>query len=756
MRKFLVAILLLLVFPLIASGPFCGPYSFHAPITTIANGSTISGDSILYISLNGASNIHITKCRFTNSPGLAIKLFNCTNVIIDSCYFDGDQQGVYAQSSVSIKVNNNYFKNITGAPWPATYHPVQFDHVTGSGNQINYNKIEEVGVPYTHDQISVFQSHGLVGDSIQVWGNQIRGGQTIVSHGNGACGIGIDVATTYFSVRQNNLINTGFGGIQIIDDTTHMMARGTVDHNKIYSDGSGVALIGLSYQVSSGTTTIYVGNNNINWKRASDGTIVNIFATPINPPGWSSNTLLHTADPLANASIIPNPQVASCVVPPIISYSGSPYTFTVGTAISALTPTNTGGAAVSYSISPSLPSGLSIDHVTGVISGTPTTVNSGATYVVTATNGGGSGPANITITVNPAPILVPVINYVNNDVTYFYKTTITPNSPTNTGAAATSWSITPSLPSGLSFSTSTGIISGTPTVTTITIAYTITATNSHGSDNAVVNILINPINLTVTANNQTKAYGASLPALTLAYSGFASGDNTGSLATQPTASTLVTAGSNAGVYPINVSGGISPDYIFNYVPGNLTVTPVSLVITANNTSKNYGDNNPLFTASYTGFVNGDNSSNLLTLPSFSTDATLFSAVGTYSITPSGANSNNYTITYGSPGTLTINKAPLDIYANNASKITGSVNPPLTYYILGFKLGETQSVLSMQPTISTTAVTGSPVGTYPITVASATAANYNITFHAATLTVNSVPVINPTHWHHRKIVNYPFH
>ncbi len=55
--------------------------------------------------------------------------------------------------------------------------------------------------------------------------------------------------------------------------------------------------------------------------------------------------------------------------------------------------------------------------------------------------------------------------------------------------------------------------------------------------------------------------------------------------------------------------------------GSLTVTAVSLTITANNQTKVYGAALPTFTASYVGFVNGDTSANLTTQPSFTTTAT---------------------------------------------------------------------------------------------------------------------------------------
>ena len=57
-------------------------------------------------------------------------------------------------------------------------------------------------------------------------------------------------------------------------------------------------------------------------------------------------------------------------------------------------------AAATYTISPSLPSGLSLNSSTGVISGTPTAASSPLTYTVTATvSGFGSTTATLDISV---------------------------------------------------------------------------------------------------------------------------------------------------------------------------------------------------------------------------------------------------------------------------------------------------------------------------------------------------------------------
>ena len=77
--------------------------------------------------------------------------------------------------------------------------------------------------------------------------------------------------------------------------------------------------------------------------------------------------------------------------PTSLAYSANPAVYTKGVAIPTNSPSSAAGGAVdTYSVSPSLPPGLSLNSSTGAISGTPTTVTALATYTVTASNSGGS------------------------------------------------------------------------------------------------------------------------------------------------------------------------------------------------------------------------------------------------------------------------------------------------------------------------------------------------------------------------------
>ncbi len=250
-------------------------------------------------------------------------------------------------------------------------------------------------------------------------------------------------------------------------------------------------------------------------------------------------------------------------------------------------------------------------------------------------------------------------------------------------------------------------------------------------------LTVAPAPLTVIADNQTMVYGAALPTLILHITGFVNGDTAASLTTPPAATTTATASSNAGSYPINVSGASGPNYTITFQAGTLTITPVPLTVTADDQTKAYGAPLPTLSVHYTGFVNGDTAASLTTAPTATTSATAASPVGSYPITPAGATSPNYTITFV-PGKLTIMPVPLQITADDQTMLAGTALPPLTVHYTGLVNGDSPASLTAPPTVTTTASSSSPAGSYPLNVGAAAGPNYTITYVPGTLTILPAP------------------
>ena len=185
--------------------------------------------------------------------------------------------------------------------------------------------------------------------------------------------------------------------------------------------------------------------------------------------------------------------------PPAISYD-TPVVYETGSRIQNNVPANVGGAVTDHAVSPALPTGLSLDAATGVISGTATQTAAAADYTVTATNDAGSDSFPINITVNVGP---PSNLRYTTPVTYVVGTAITANLPANDGGAIAGYTVDPALPAGLTLNLGTGAISGTPTAAAAAANYTVTGTNAAASAMATVNITVNaslqaPSNLSYT------------------------------------------------------------------------------------------------------------------------------------------------------------------------------------------------------------------------------------------------------------------
>lgn len=756
MKKFLT--LTVVAFLLIAAtpSPLCNVYVASAPISlTGQSGQTISG-KVIDLGGSGTSGISLTNChdiiitnmKVMNGTGNAITLNNCFNITIQQSEIQNVKRGINAQSCTGgLLVQNNQFLNMKG-PKPSGQF-IQFNACSGAGNKfINNLCLNQTGTN-PEDAISMYRSNGTSSSPIEIAFNYIVGGGPSGSGGGIMSG---DSGGSWESIHDNVLVDPGQYGLSISGGSNI-----SIVNNKVFAKQNAWTNVGVYVWSQQGDspvpvpiTNATVSGNHVNWTNntgAKNGSWLASGETT--PTGWATNNF---NDASIDATIAPTPLFPSCTVvgtKPNIAYSPASNTYTAGSAIANWIPTNTGDVATSWGISSALPAGLTFNTSTGKISGTPSVATASKVYTVTATNATGIGTFNITILVNAAPINIPIINYANNDPVYTYKTAIATNSPTNTGAAATSWSITPALPAGLAFNTSTGAITGTPTVAQTTVAYTVTAHNASGTDDAVVNIAVNKVNLTVTASSATRAYGSANPTLSVSYSGFVGGDNASVLSVQPSASTPASVGSNVGPYDVVASAGVSNAYNFIYVKGTLTITVTGLTIKVNNASRLYGAANPAFTATYTGFVNGNTAASLATQPVFTPAAGASTSPGSYAITAAGASSQNYLIIY-QPGVLTISKAALQVIATSVSKVQGTANPTLAYTFSGFRNGESSGVLLTQPTISTTAVTASAVGTYPITVSGGSSNNYTLGYTAGTLTVTVVPSSGTHHvkWHRR--------
>jgi hypothetical protein len=106
-----------------------------------------------------------------------------------------------------------------------------------------------------------------------------------------------------------------------------------------------------------------------------------------------------------------------------LHYSPDTTTYTVGVPVSKM-PTYTGRAATKFKAS-SLPAGLSLDSVSGQLSGTPTAVTAAANYTVTATNTAGPDTATRVLRLTIAAFTAEDYTTWNRHKTLWLNTTAT-------------------------------------------------------------------------------------------------------------------------------------------------------------------------------------------------------------------------------------------------------------------------------------------------------------------------------------------
>ena len=150
---------------------------------------------------------------------------------------------------------------------------------------------------------------------------------------------------------------------------------------------------------------------------------------------------------------------------------------------------------------------------------------------------------------------------------------------------------------------------------------------------------------TVTAKSYERYYGDDNPDFAFDVEG-------GALDGTPEITCEASATSPVGTYDIAIKRGTETNFNVTYVKGTLTIKKAPLTVTAKSYTIKQGDALPAFEVSYEGFKNNETEEVLTKKPTISALATKESEPGDYDVTVSGAEAQNYDITYVN-GKLTI-------------------------------------------------------------------------------------------------------
>jgi hypothetical protein len=284
-----------------------------------------------------------------------------------------------------------------------------------------------------------------------------------------------------------------------------------------------------------------------------------------------------------------------------------------------------------------------------------------ATYLPGGDNeftGGTSSAITVTVTAN---LIAPTINWAT-PASIVYGT---PLSGTQLDATATDPTTNNTVAGTFTYTPPSGTVLPVGTVN-LQVLFKPTDTSTYSTQTATVTLTVTPATLTVTADNQSRAFGASNPPLTYTITGLVNGDTAAVVSGTASCTTTATPTSPASgsPYPITCTQGTlsAANYSFQFVAGTMTVTPAgaaTLTVTANNQTQVYGAATPALTYTITGFVNGDTIAVVSGTASCTTTATPTSLVSgnPYPITCTQGtlSATNYTFQF-TPGTLTVTPA----------------------------------------------------------------------------------------------------
>ena len=545
------------------------------------------------------------------------------------------------------------------------------------------------------------------------------------------------------------------------------MSVGTLTNSApIFSAASAAGVVGtpLTYTLATNTSSFeYLSASNLPPGLSLNSNSGVVSGTPTTAGVYYTYFYVTNYYGTSSYTYITFPIAASQTTAPTLT-SPAGATGTVGTAFTYTVAANDATAALAAT---GLPTGLSFNAVTGVISGTPAA--SGTFSIpLTATNSVGQGNATLTLAVAAVSPVAPTLTTSNPLVGSYtlgdgiYTSIYATGNPTRYAASP--------LPPGLAVNTATGVITGTLT-TAGTYPVTVSAANALGSASAVVAFIVTPatavpafnyldaestgdtgisfgsVNLEASASPTSYAASNLPPGLSLnATSGVVTGTPTAAGTYQVAVSATNAVGTGQAVWTVVIyDTSVMQPLLYSAKAG------VAAVV-----GRSFGDALPVETLVGGTAVNVPLTFTYSGLPPGISGNASDDYDASLSGTPTKAGVYPVTVTATAPNglaaseivTLVVTSAPPTI--TSAAGVAGNVGSALSYTLSSPATVSAYAASGLPPGLtlnaSTGAITGTPTtaGTYAVAVSAAGIAgpgSATITFQIAAPTFGGLPVIN---------------
>jgi hypothetical protein len=234
-------------------GPVEGPLTLDGEDGLVIEGITVSNPEGNCVEIAHSRDITIRDSQIGPCGGYAVAIDDSSSVYLEDLTISQTESGIYAHASETISVVRNVFAD-------AGRNFVQFDKVTGSGNQISDNEgRNQLGQSDAEDMVSIYSSSGTDESPLLVVGNVLAGG------GPSESGSGIMIGDNGGSdivVEGNTLTNPGQVGIGVSGGTEIRVIG-----NEIFSDAHPWSNVGIYVwnQSDESCGEIEVRGNRVDW-----------------------------------------------------------------------------------------------------------------------------------------------------------------------------------------------------------------------------------------------------------------------------------------------------------------------------------------------------------------------------------------------------------------------------------------------------------------------------------------------------------